>query len=517
MEVKKNTIDSYEVITDDDGRIIKLILKCGNLTEEYPIRYDKNGNVMRIGAEWMSFGGDLYIDEIIMSYSGKEFNQSVKQLVNSTYTYNTEDTKLTTFNFTRKDNVNSTVIEKTDDGGIISIYLTGDILNIYTNARKIILPEDSSYMFYNFKSANYLDLSNFSSKNTTNMSHMFDSFASNADKITFTLGNNFDTSKVTDASYMFNLFANGVENDIEIDLGGNLSADCMKNADYMFYGFLRYMVDDGASYCEDTVSFKAMDQYGGVSLGGTGWNYDSSTTYFDFTQYISKCTCDRDCKNTVDDDFWRCHPESWIGTVKGASASIKSVDGVDRVLMNIFYENESYYETVEFIRNKYTNYHVHMDYPVAETGYEGVKTLSGTSLWSHQVHVTYDTKIMSNILCFLSKRAMYDFINTGKIYDFRNINRKYEPILKEFNDKGECVFQMQLYFNENGGLSSTPPIYKKVDVDKITIDLGNFNISNITTKKKIFETATFFYTTQENYNYMTSWYDEKRLSIMIVK
>ena len=62
MEVKKNTIDSYEVITDDDGRIIKLILKCGNLTEEYPIRYDKNGNVMRIGAEWMSFLGYTELD-----------------------------------------------------------------------------------------------------------------------------------------------------------------------------------------------------------------------------------------------------------------------------------------------------------------------------------------------------------------------------------------------------------------------------------------------------------------------
>lgn len=62
MEVKKNTIDSYEIITDDDGRIIKLLLKCGKFIEEYPIRYDKNGNVMRIGAEWMSFLG--YTEEL---------------------------------------------------------------------------------------------------------------------------------------------------------------------------------------------------------------------------------------------------------------------------------------------------------------------------------------------------------------------------------------------------------------------------------------------------------------------
>lgn len=63
MKVNKTNIDNIEVIKDEVGRIIKLLLKCGKFIEEYPIKYDKNGNVMRIGAEWMSFGGDLYIDE----------------------------------------------------------------------------------------------------------------------------------------------------------------------------------------------------------------------------------------------------------------------------------------------------------------------------------------------------------------------------------------------------------------------------------------------------------------------
>lgn len=514
MEVKKNTIDSYEVITDDDGRIIKLILKCGNLTEEYPIRYDKNGNVMRIGAEWMSFmsfGGDLYVGDIVMTYTGKEFNEAVKQLVNSSYTYETLDDRITTFNFTRKNNTNATIIEKTDDGGIIGVYLTGDVLNIYTNARKIILPEDASYMFYGFNSASYLDLSICDSSQTTNMSHMFDDFAHGASKISFDLGDNFYTNKVTDMSYMFNNFANGIENNIEINLGENLSAESLKYAEYMFYGFLRYMIDDEVDvddvYCVDTVSFTAWERYGTY--------FDSSRVFFDFTQYIANCLCYYDCSNPESDYTINggdsCSPKKWNGVISSTSFSSK---GHGNIYMYV--KNDEYLNHYQF-HGGYKTQNLNIEYPIAKIVETSNKAEDNSTVWYHKVTLKYDSRVMSNILIFETKRAMYDFINTGRIYDYNLIDTSYAPIYKKFNDEGECVYELPYYFNSNGGLTTSKPSVKSVSVDKVTINLGNFTISNISYKDKMFRTATFFYTTQENYDYLSKYWNDKQMSIFIPK
>ena len=56
MIINKKQVDSYDIRTDSADKIRKIILKHGINTEEYPIEYDKNGNLMRIGAEWVSYG-----------------------------------------------------------------------------------------------------------------------------------------------------------------------------------------------------------------------------------------------------------------------------------------------------------------------------------------------------------------------------------------------------------------------------------------------------------------------------
>lgn len=66
MEIKKNAIDSYEIFKNKAGKIVKVVLKSGINTEIYPIEYDKNGNLMRIGAEWVNYGsisGTMVADE----------------------------------------------------------------------------------------------------------------------------------------------------------------------------------------------------------------------------------------------------------------------------------------------------------------------------------------------------------------------------------------------------------------------------------------------------------------------
>lgn len=56
LVINKRQVDAYDIKTDVAGKIRKIILKHGINTEEYPIEYDKNGNLMRIGAEWVNYG-----------------------------------------------------------------------------------------------------------------------------------------------------------------------------------------------------------------------------------------------------------------------------------------------------------------------------------------------------------------------------------------------------------------------------------------------------------------------------
>ena len=130
-----------------------------------------------------------------------------------------------------------------DDSGIIYIY---------TQAKKLVLNENSSFMFFHLSSIEYIDMSifdtsqvtdmsymfsgdesleeiyfgrNFNTSNVTNMSHMFeDTWLEELDL------SSFDTSKVTDMSYMFSTN----DNLQVLNLGNKFDTSNVTNMAYMF-------------------------------------------------------------------------------------------------------------------------------------------------------------------------------------------------------------------------------------------------------------------------------------------
>ena len=87
------------------------------------------------------------------------------------------------------------VFDNTDDVGL---------MHFYTEGEKIILPSDSSFMFYMLYSLTEISgISDWDASNVTDMSNMFVSAGQNSSSFSINLSS-WDTSNVTDMSYMFN-------------------------------------------------------------------------------------------------------------------------------------------------------------------------------------------------------------------------------------------------------------------------------------------------------------------------
>jgi len=95
-------------------------------------------------------------------------------------------------------NVNYIISTNTSEYEAYIWYEDGTIY-YYTEADKIRLNSDSSYLFSGLSSLTSLDLSNFDSSNVTNMNGMFQ----DCSKLKTINLSNLDTSKVTNMSYMF--------------------------------------------------------------------------------------------------------------------------------------------------------------------------------------------------------------------------------------------------------------------------------------------------------------------------
>ena len=86
------------------------------------------------------------------------------------------------------------VFDNTNDAGI---------MHFYTEGEKIILPSDSSFMFYMFNNLSEIsDISDWDTSNVTNMSYMFSNTGSSATTFTLDLSS-WNTSNVTNMSGMF--------------------------------------------------------------------------------------------------------------------------------------------------------------------------------------------------------------------------------------------------------------------------------------------------------------------------
>ncbi|MBQ3600574.1 MAG: BspA family leucine-rich repeat surface protein [Lachnospiraceae bacterium] len=138
-----------------------------------------------------------------LALTGKEFNAAIKSLVyGRTITYDTNDsitTGIEVTNVAPGEGVATRELADTESGQVVTAYMDGTVVKLYTKADIIMLPEDSSYMFKGFILLTNLDLSKFDARNVKNMNSMF-IYCRALTNIDLT---SFDTSNVTHMNSMF--------------------------------------------------------------------------------------------------------------------------------------------------------------------------------------------------------------------------------------------------------------------------------------------------------------------------
>lgn len=266
-------------------------------------------------------------------------NTALKQLVNSSATYETSDTTITAIEFTdvAPTGKNVLISIRDDDFAEIYAYLDGTTIKIYTSAEKIYYDVNCSYMFANFRNItknellnfdktlittdmefcegmfeNYgynnlisLDLSKLNTSKVKDMKRMF--YNTGYNKMTSIIfGNNFNTSNVTDMTAMFagcgykslpslnlgsnfnttnvlymnSMFADcGYTNLTSITFGNNFNSKNLLNTSFMFshfgYGRLQEFTLPSNFNCEKVYEGTSMFEY----MGHT------SMTYMDISSY----------------------------------------------------------------------------------------------------------------------------------------------------------------------------------------------------------------------------------------
>lgn len=196
-------------------------------------------------------------DEVQITITGKEFNTALKQLVNTSASYTTMDTSIYGISLTDEEPTDS-YVEISTTGAPIKAYLSKGqitandgviltdkyIVNLYTTASKILMPTDSSYMFYGFKKIWSLDVSFLDASSAINCAYMFYCLGYSDRTVAggdggwsfsyLILGDSFNTSNVTNMDYMF--YRIGCDwsdnpNESYIDFGA-LSIENLENSDY---------------------------------------------------------------------------------------------------------------------------------------------------------------------------------------------------------------------------------------------------------------------------------------------
>lgn len=187
---------------------------------------------------WVDKNGAINTDDTKFTRigSGTQFNIALKKLANpgvdiTSRTYADENIKRiersSTLDITPTD---ANKISEDTSSTPTYAWFTNGTIKIYSEANKISLRTDGSYMFNNMKGLTYVDLSmfdtsatralvglfqgcrdlvsvdlsTFNTKNVTDMKYMFDLDPENNNALSsITLGSNFNTSKVTSMRYMF--------------------------------------------------------------------------------------------------------------------------------------------------------------------------------------------------------------------------------------------------------------------------------------------------------------------------
>lgn len=195
--------------------------------------------------------------------NGVAFNTALKQLINTSNDYTTEETTITNISYTTTaPGSGVTTVNVSENGCDVLAYKQGSEIKLYTTAKTVHFNPDSSYMFYNFKGLSALNitsdsktgttkmtdarwmfaftgynnltslnLSAFDTKNVTDMEGMFSNCGYT--KLTsFSVGSNFNTAEVTNMKAMFNNF--GYTTLTNINLGSKFNTAKVTNMHAMF-------------------------------------------------------------------------------------------------------------------------------------------------------------------------------------------------------------------------------------------------------------------------------------------
>ena len=201
---------------------------------------------------------------VYMTYTGRNFNDGIKTLASGSYQdFDDIDEIITGIEVTNEkpsDGVATKEFADTESGQVLTAYMDGTVVKLYTEADIIMLPEDSSYMFASLHALIKLDLSRFSTEHVINMKNMFawtwgleeinlggDFNTSNVTNMygmfngtyllkTLNLGSKFDTSNVTNMSSMFNSIGYRLdyEDIFSLDLGDKFDTSNVTNMSNMF-------------------------------------------------------------------------------------------------------------------------------------------------------------------------------------------------------------------------------------------------------------------------------------------
>ncbi len=178
---------------------------------------------------------------VAMFKTGKEVNARMKQFVDSTATYETQDTTIT--NIVRyigspdaNKLISENIVSAEESGKPIYMWYDSDNTTIYwyTKSYNVYYNPDSSYFFGEMRGINSIsNISDISSEYTNNMSNMFYNTGYASTTFTLDLGDKFDTSNVTDMNRMF--YRTGYNStEFTLDLGDNFDTSNVTDMSYMF-------------------------------------------------------------------------------------------------------------------------------------------------------------------------------------------------------------------------------------------------------------------------------------------
>ena len=156
----------------------------------------------------LSFVSNPYTMRAVMT-NGPDFNTRVGKLdVNTGFaSWDSTVAMMTNIRYVKKSTIRPSVSQTTiniedpdSDYEILTWFDTASgTVYYYTDAEKIELNKDSSYMFHNFSGLQEIDMQNFDGKNIENLRDLF----SNCSNLTSVNFSGFNTSKVTDMTGMF--------------------------------------------------------------------------------------------------------------------------------------------------------------------------------------------------------------------------------------------------------------------------------------------------------------------------